>query len=176
QPPNTPFPYTTDGKLNFEDSTFQNPYGALLRIAKARPNYTNIYANGDFEPVKNLLFTANLGMSLVKANEVQINPAKSFSHFISEGYSYSSDSRFRNDVFEFQGSWKKNVGRESFKIVLGTRLRKEDQFQEDLEVHGYTDDALLEDREAGTKVLKPAKVDSTYFYHSLYGRLEYKHA
>lgn len=178
--PNTPEVYTYEGKLNFADSTFDNPYAFLLQTTKAKSSNFRTYLNTSWEPVKDLVFSVEVGGSNIRTDEVQIIPARSFVPSI--GYSDFGISRFyanryTNGQIDLRGSWKKTIGQEQFALMAGARFQFDDRHREELFAVGYTgDDASMEDTAAAEIVEKLDSTKEAFQYQSFYGRLEYKHA
>jgi TonB-linked SusC/RagA family outer membrane protein len=179
-PPNTPEIYSSDKKLNFADSTFDNPYALLLQTTKATTSNFRIYLNTAWEPVKNLVFSADIGGNASKQDEVQIVPARSFTPtmgYSDEGLSYFYTTRYQNGFMDLRGSWKKTIGQGQFWLLAGARFQFEGRLKKGYIGFGYTgDDASMHDTTAAKSV---AKLDSTrtdFQNQSFYGRLEYKHA
>jgi len=179
-PPNTPKVYTDDGKLNFADSTFDNPYAFLLQTTEAKSSNFRTFLNTSWEPVKNLVFSADIGGSSMKVDEVQIIPARSlvpsvgFSDF---GASYFYANRYRNGSMDLRGSWKKTIGQEQFWLIAGARFQFEGQLKTGYRAMEYMgDDESMKDINAGGPVQKLDSVKTDFQNQSFYGRLEYKHA
>ena len=179
-PPNTPEVYTRDGKLNYADSTFDNPYAFLLQTTKAKSSNFRTFLNTSLEPVKNLVISADIGGSDIKVDEVQIVPARSFVPSIGYsdyGYSYFYTNRYKNGLLDLRGSWKKTIGQEQFWLVAGARFQFDGQLKSGYRAMEYTgDDKSMEDINAGGPVSRLDSTKTDFQNQSFYGRLEYKHA
>ena len=179
-PPNTPRVYTDDGKLNFADSTFDNPYAFLLRTSKAKSSNFRTFLNTTWEPVKDLIFSADLGGSSIKIDETQIIPARSWvpsNGYSDYGISYFYRNRFVNGLTDFRASWKKTIGQEQFWLIAGARAQFEGQLKTGYRAAEYTgDDKSMEDINSGGSVDRIDSTRTDYQNQSFYGRLEYKHA
>lgn len=179
-PPNTPEVYMRDGKLNYADSTFDNPYAFLLRTSRAKSSNFRTYVNTSWEPLKDLVFSADLGGSAINIDEVQIIPARSWvpsNGYSDYGVSYFYANRFVNGLMDLRASWKKTIGQEQFWLIAGARAQFEGQLKKGYRATQYTgDDKSMEDINAGGSVDKMDSTRTDYQNQSFYGRLEYKHA
>lgn len=179
-PPNTPEVYRGDGKLNYADSTFDNPYAFLLRTSKATSSNFRTYINTSWEPLKDLVFSADLGGSAIKIDEVQIIPARSWvpsNGYSDYGVSYFYANRFVNGLMDLRASWKKTIGQEQFWLIAGARTQFEGQLKTGYRATQYMgDDKSMEDINAGGTVDRLDSTRTDFQNQSFYGRLEYKHA
>lgn len=176
-PPNIPEAYTKDRKLNFTDYVFGNPYALLLQTFNAKSQNFRTHVNVAYEPVRNLVFSMNMGYSCIKVREVQINPGKSFSSDPgAQGFSNFFNNKYRNGILNLQGTWKKAFGKEQFTLLAGARFQNDDQQTESYQATGYKNDALLEWIGPAAEVNPLGAIDTHYLYKSFYSRLEYKHA
>jgi len=178
-PPNTPKVYTDEGKLNFADSTFDNPYAILLQTTKAKSSNFRTFLNSSWEPIKNLMFSANIGGSSIKVDEVQIVPSRSYvpsTGFSDFGVSHFYTNKFANGLIDMRGSWKKTSGQEQFWLIAGVRTQFEGQLKTGYRATQYTgDDKSMEDINRGGSVERMDSTKTDFQNQSLYGRLEYKH-
>jgi len=179
-PPNAPRVYTDEGKLNFADSTFDNPYAFLLRTSKAKSGNFRTFLNTSWEPLKDLIFSADLGGSSIKIDETQIIPARSWlpsNGYSNYGVSYFYANRFVNGLMDLRASWKKTIGQEQFWLIAGARAQFEGQLKTGYRATEYTgDDKSMEDINSGGTVERLDSTGTDYQNQSFYGRLEYKHA
>jgi TonB-linked SusC/RagA family outer membrane protein len=179
-PPNTPKVYTDDGKLNFADSTFDNPYAFLLQTSKANSSNFRTYLNTTWEPLKNLMLSADVGGSTFKVDETQIVPARSFvpsMGYSNFGRSYFYGNRYTNGLMDLRASWRKTIGQEQFSILAGARFQFEGQLKTIHRAMEYVgDDETMKDINAGGPVEKLDSTRTDFQNQSYYGRLEYKHA
>jgi len=177
--PNTPEVYTHEGKLNFADSTFDNPYATMLQTTTARSRNFRTYLNTSWQPAKDLVFSADIGGSSIKTDEVQIVPARSYVPsigFSESGVSTFYANRYVNGLMDLRGSWKKTIGKEQFWLVAGARFQFEGRLKKSYFAFGYTgDDASMADTTAAEGVLKMDSTRTDFQNQSFYGRLEYKH-
>lgn len=176
-PPNIPDAYTKDRKLNFTDYVFGNPYAYLLQSFNAKSQNFRTHVNVAYEPVRNLVFSMNMGYSRIKVREVQITPGRSFSSDPSaRGFSNFFNNKYRNGILNLQGTWKKTFGKEQFTLLAGARFQNDDQQTESYQAYDYRNDALLQWMEAAGSSMLLGAIDTHFLYRSFYSRLEYKHA
>ncbi|WP_298739176.1 SusC/RagA family TonB-linked outer membrane protein [uncultured Chitinophaga sp.] len=178
-PPNTPEVYV-DGKLNYADSTFDNPYAFLLQTSTARSRNFRAFINTSWEPVKNLMFSANIGGSSIKIDEVQIVPARSMGPtmgFSEAGFASYFNNKYINGLVDVRASWDKTIGEEQFGLTAGARIQFEDQLKKGYFAWGFKGND--ESMENITAAEGNAKLDSTqtnFKNQSFYTQFEYKHA
>lgn len=176
-PPNIPDAYTKDRKLNFTDFVFGNPYAYLLQTFEATSQNFRAHVNATYEPVRDLVFSLNMGYSSIKVGEMQINPGKSFNPVWEQlGYSYFFDNKYRNGILNLQGAWKKAFGKTKITLVAGARFQNDDQLTKSQYAFNYQNDKLLKWIESADSLWLLGSIDTHYLYKSFYGRFEYKHA
>ncbi|MFC6100849.1 SusC/RagA family TonB-linked outer membrane protein [Olivibacter domesticus] len=177
-PPNTPLVYDRNGNLNFEDSTFFNPYGQLLRTYTSKSQQLGSYLKVSAEPLPNLTFRSTFGVNSVQQNDVQVNPVKAFNPAsgVDSGYSYFSATQYRNWLADLQIGWKAVAGQEQFHLLMGIKFQGEGQVRKTYMGLGYGADAELSDTAAAAVVNPMLSIDNYDRFQSLYGRIEYRHA
>lgn len=175
--PNAPDVYTIDNKLNFADSTFAgNPFAYLQRTYKAGSKNIGSSLKLDYEIDEHLKLHANIGCNLMRSDIIQVNPSSSFYSSTGEkGYTYFYESRYKNTLLDFQGTWEKTFGKNHISLLLGARFQTNGKLLQSIEGTEYENDSLLDYKEGAGELNRISDLDTLYRYQSLYGRFEYRY-
>lgn len=176
-PPNAPSLYTENGELNWENSTWTNPYGDLQ--STYRNNSRSIYFNSllSYEIFRNWKVKTSFGYTNALLNETKANPVTRFNP--AWGLTSASSNFFENN--SENGSWliepqlegKINWGLSEFLITLGTTLQDQSFSQTAVLGIGYPTDQLLSNINAANQVIYLNVDDRQYRYLAGYARLNY---
>lgn len=174
-PPNAPEIFSKDGSLNWENSTWTNPYGLLERdyngqiktfVGSGRLRY--ILFNG-------LNAIVSAGYTSMQVHETQATPQSAFDPAILIDQRSASVSNNSQDtwIVEPQFTYNKTIGNGRLEILLGTTVQNSQKIQQVLGGSGFSSDALLNNLQAATDIHVYTNSTTEYRYRAYFGRLHY---
>lgn len=173
-PPNAPAIYKDDGSLNWENSTWTNPFAAVYSsfITKTDNSITNL--NVSYKITKALEFSVNAGFSSIATKENMITPRKAFD----PAFGFNATSGFGNKsiktiIVEPQLNYKRQFKHSDLEILIGSTAqstRQNSLYQVGL---GYTSDDLLYSLKAASSILTASESDISYRYIGVFSRINY---
>lgn len=174
-PPNSPEIYRPDGALNFEESTFDNPYSYFLRTYTASSSSFRAAGTISYEPAKNFLLKANTGITSIVAREVQINPVKSFNpaYSITSGFSNFSKNQLANWVIEPQASYNLSLQQQNILIAVGANVQKDFQLEKGFSATGFNNDAELTNMAAAGMLTPTSNRNDHFLYFSYFANINF---
>ncbi|HUC82348.1 MAG TPA: SusC/RagA family TonB-linked outer membrane protein [Flavisolibacter sp.] len=173
--PNTPSIYQTDGKLNWQQSTWNNPYGKIMQLFETDAETFNGNFQMGYRITSVLEIRLTGGYTSLSHQEHYIQPAK------------SQDPAFA--PIARAGFGKKNVRTTiaepqiSYSIALNTKHKIDflagGSFQQNLQTSlhqtgsGYSSDDLLYSLSAAATIVNSSESDIRYRYAAMFGRVNY---
>ena len=174
-PPNAPKIYQHNGELNWESSTWTNPYSYLQQKYHSRT--TNLIGNAvlSYQLVKGLTIRANLGFNELQVKEKAINPGSSYDPvFEQSGSSTFAENQLRTWIAEPQIQWARSFQKHSIDILAGGTLQGSNREGEAFLATDFISDALLENMAAAGRVQVSGTEYSQYNYAAGFGRVHYQ--
>jgi TonB-dependent starch-binding outer membrane protein SusC len=175
-PPNAP-PLYDSGKLNWgtRSAPFFNPFGLLLR--KYQSNTTSLISNlhVQYQLFPELLIKTSLGYTQINFNENVIRPISSLPPYfpITTGVSTFADNSIKTWILEPQLEYKKRFTNVRLEALFGSTLQQNVQNMQTLFGEGYSNDALLENIGAASKITVQNSNYSKYRYNAFFGRINF---
>lgn len=174
--PNAPAIYLPDGSLNWENSTWSNPFAAIYSQLNSKTENSISNLNFSYNITKGLDFSFNTGYTKISTQENLLNPKKSFDPALSaNGSAGFGDRQISTLIFEPQLNYKKNYEKSSFEALVGSTLQSTRQSSLYAVGLGYTSDDLLYSLRAASSILINSESDSKYKYFGIFGRLNYNY-
>ncbi|HRE50326.1 MAG TPA: SusC/RagA family TonB-linked outer membrane protein [Flavitalea sp.] len=173
--PNAPSVYTEEGKLNWENDGWDNPFAELYKEYRSHTN--NLINNlvVSYSPASALEYKTSIGYSIMHLTESAINPAISYRplHQVASGFSVFNEGRLYSFIAEPQLSYRRTLAGGTFEALLGSTFERSMRQTTALLGTGYADDAGLRDKQAATdlNLLNFEKID--YRYAGVFARLRY---
>lgn len=176
-PPNAPVLYDSQGELNWEDSTWQNPLAQLRK--KYRSTTANLTIGGalSYRLLPQLDFTAMLGYADSRLEEKLQNP-----HTVSDpAYGYTSanstsllsNGNQRSYSIEPQLHFRQPLGKGNLEILAGLTFQEKIAEAIALQGIGFTNNNLMDNLAAASALFVTADHTTLYRYNSLFGRINY---
>lgn len=174
--PVAPALYDSNGNLNWENGTWQNPLANLER--KYKNDIDNLIANItlSYELFTGLTAKTNLGYTSIHVTESTISPLSAFNPTMLAGMTGSSVFADRNQktwIAEPQLSYVRKISKGDLSVLVGTTFQQSLESGEAIEATGYTNDALLENIDAATATNVVSSSYSKYRYAAAFMRLNY---
>ena len=173
-PPIAPAPFDSLGKVNWENSTWDNPYAALEQEYDSRN--TTLLGNLDlgYFILDGLLLKANIGYTELTFNEEAIFPERSFdpADFIVASSSFG-DRQHRTWIVEPQLQYQKHIGPGKLNVLIGSTFQSTSIRSENISAQGFSSDALLSNPQAASVITVNFFDESLYKYNGTFARLNY---
>lgn len=177
--PNAPEPYNSEGGLNWENSTWNNPYRLLEEKYLAENN--NLIANGMllYRPFKGWELKAELGFTDSRLSESKTSP-----HTIYDpayGFSSEMSALFLNDAklqswnFEPQLSYKQEIFGGTINALVGATFQSRSRTQSGIYAWGFSNNNLINNMAAASNIFVLNTNNSEYRYGAVFGRINYSY-
>ncbi|TYB71602.1 SusC/RagA family TonB-linked outer membrane protein [Bizionia algoritergicola] len=175
--PNAPEPYHPDGTLNWENSTWNNPYRLLNETYVAKNNNLISNAQLEYRPLPALAFKMGIGFS-----DTQLDESKATPHTIYDP-SYGLDSasstlilntaRLQTWNFEPQVTFNQSILGGTLDVLLGATFEGRQRDQSGLYAYGFTSNSLIHNLSAASQVAALSTTNTEYRYQAIFARLHY---
>ncbi|WP_417558490.1 SusC/RagA family TonB-linked outer membrane protein [Mesoflavibacter zeaxanthinifaciens] len=175
--PNAPEPYHSDGTLNWENSTWNNPYRLLEETYLATTNnlISNIMLR--YRPIKGLDFKLGIGYTSTQLQETKASPHTVYDPSYGLGSEASSlmvnDAKLHSLNVEPQVSYKRALFRGDLDIILGATFQSKERKQLGLYGWGFSNNSLIHNIAAASNVAITGTNNTDYKYSAVFGRLNY---
>src|SRR5258708_7693273 len=176
-PPDAPPIYDSSGELNWQNSTFDNPFNYLYQSGKNVTAYLNGSYNLSYEISPTLFLRGNFGYSTNDVEQYQKTPIISFNP--AQTYQQSSAATASNStkawIIEPQLNYKTKIGQGTLDALIGSTFQQQSQQSSAIQGTGFLDDALLGTIAAASTVTVLGTNNSEYKYNSAYIRVAYNY-
>ncbi|MGQ2981862.1 SusC/RagA family TonB-linked outer membrane protein [Flavobacterium sp.] len=175
--PNAPEPYNADGELNWENSTWNNPYRLLEENYLAKNN--NLIANGVllYRPFDGWEVKAALGFTDSRLRESKASPHTMYDPAFGFGSEQSSlylnDAKLQSWNFEPQLSFNRDILGGTVNALVGGTFQSRSRVQSGLLAYGFTNNNLINNVAAASNIFALGTNNSEYRYAALFGRINY---
>lgn len=174
-PPNTPKPFDEYGNLNWENSTWQNPYAFLKRPYEGKTSNLISSLSLKYTLLKGLTLKTSLGYSDTRINEFSSFPTDSYDpgDGITTGTSIFSNNEIRTWNIEPQIEYQANVSKGVINVLTGATFLDNVRQGEDIEASGFTNNATLKNPMAASRLRVTNARDIDYRYTAVFGRVNF---
>jgi len=175
--PDAPALYDEQGKLNWENSTWENPLSYLETSYKENTN--NLIANTvlGYEILPGVEFKTSFGINKISTTEKNITPSTFYNPAWNPtpqwGSLYLNTGNVQSLIIEPQLNWEKEMGKGKLSTILGATYQQRitDQLLQD--AYGFTSDALIEDIDAAGTIEIREYINAQYKYNAAFCRINY---
>jgi TonB-linked SusC/RagA family outer membrane protein len=176
-PPNAPALYDTNGNLNWENGTWDNPLRNLAAKFESKTN--DLLANTvlSYEIASGLLLKSSFGFTDLRHTESRISPSTIYnpSYGITSAYSgiYLNNTNRTSWIVEPQVSWEKQIRKGKISVLAGGT------FQNQITAHlfqsgtGFSSNSLIYDLASATTSRVLLHDEIVYKYQAFFGRINY---
>ncbi len=177
--PNAPEVYNSEGELNWENSTWNNPLRLLEEKYLTRNN--NLIANGMllYRPFKGWEIKAGLGFTDSSLKESKTSPHTIYDPAYGFGSEISSlllnDARVQSWNFEPQLSFNQEVLGGKINALVGATFQSRNREQLGLYAFGFSNNNLINNITAASNIFALGTDNSQYRYSALFGRVNYSY-
>jgi len=172
--PNAPALFTNEGALNWENSTWTNPWASTLRRYIGKTN--NLIANTtlSYQIIPGLFAKAGIGFTNVSTHEKTLYPIASMDPaYLPTGYALWADNTIQTWIAEPQLDYNKRISEGVLNITVGSTIQENRRESRSLYASGYTSDALLPDIKAATSLKVEENGNTQYRYAAVFSRINY---
>jgi TonB-dependent starch-binding outer membrane protein SusC len=174
--PDAPPVHNSDGSLNWANSTWTNPYGALAQKFHAKTD--NLTANGalSYDLFKGLQLRTTLGYNNLQYNSTDPIPQSSVDPaFYQSGQSSNTFTTSSTETWniEPQAEYRAILGPGRLDVLAGTTFEEMVTQQQSIGASGYLNDALLNDLGSASNMYVSGSSYSKYNYDAVFARVNY---
>ncbi|WP_336703174.1 SusC/RagA family TonB-linked outer membrane protein [Chryseobacterium indologenes] len=180
--PNAPALYLSDGSLNWENNTFNNPAG-LYNSSYSYENkqfLTNM--NVQYELLENWFLKLGGGLNYQSFDERSLKPNTMYNPSSYQGQSSASSQSYTSgqDRFSFilepQLNWQMKKERHTLDVLVGTTFQKETASLGSMIGIGFESNAFIENIGAARTKIITDQIKTEYRYAAFFGRVNYQYA
>ncbi len=176
-PPNTPDLYDADGRLNWEDGTFENPLANLEALYKSNNTLLNSRLGLNYRISGSLEAKVNLGYNSYQGTENKILPHTMYNplyEFTSEQSSvYNGNAQRVTVLAEPQLFWSSYGETSRWEALVGTTFEQTDTRNLFVMGTGFSSNILINDLGSALQLNVLDNSKSQYKYQAFFGRLNY---
>jgi TonB-linked SusC/RagA family outer membrane protein len=176
--PNAPALYDSQGNINWQNNTFDNPLAAYnSTYSNNNIQFMNNFTAG-YELVKNLQVRLNGGISYQTFDELSLQPSTIYNPSLGIGPANSralqSNKSRLSYTLEPQLNWSFKKGQHQVDLLAGGTYQSDLNTQGAIQGYGFTSNAFIENIAAATTKLVSDQVKTEYKYTAIFGRLNYQ--
>ncbi|MBG6109817.1 TonB-linked SusC/RagA family outer membrane protein [Flavobacterium sp. CG_9.10] len=175
--PNAPALYKTDGTLNWENNTFNNPLRNLEGKYESTTN--DLIANMmlSYELIDGLQLKSSFGYTTLSGKETTANPSTMFNPAFGWGPEFSSliagGAERKSWIIEPQLNWNKSIGKGKLDVLLGSTFQTQKGNQLVQYAYGFTSNSLIYNLASASNIFTMVSEESEYKYQAFFGRVNY---
>jgi TonB-linked SusC/RagA family outer membrane protein len=177
--PNAPALYSTDGSLNWEGSTWENPLALLEGSYRTKTH--DFIANSllSYTVLPGLDLKTSFGTTSTQHDETRTQPSTLYDPAYQAGPEYSSlyrtDTQRRSWIVEPQVSWSHQWKQGKTEVLAGGTFQQQKSSTLLLEADGFASNSLIYNLGAAFHVFTLKDQQTDYKYQAFFGRLNYTH-
>ncbi|WP_336688087.1 SusC/RagA family TonB-linked outer membrane protein [Chryseobacterium bernardetii] len=176
--PNAPALYDSQGNINWQNNTFDNPLAAYnSTYSNNNVEFMNNFTAG-YELLKNVQIRLNGGISYQTFDELSLQPSTIYNPSLGIGPANSralqSNKSRLSYTLEPQLNWTFKKGRHQVDVLVGGTYQADLNTQGAIQGYGFTSNAFIENIAAATTKLISDQVKTEYKYTAVFGRLNYQ--
>lgn len=177
--PNAPALYNADGTLNWENSTWENPLGAL--VGKYETKTYDFIANSflSYKLLPELELKTSFGITDTKHDETKTQPSTMYDPAYEVGTEYSqlyvNATTRRSWIIEPQVSWSKQWKYGKTELLAGGTFQQQKGSKTLTEGEGFSSNSLIYNMASAFTVLALQDQQTDYKYQAFFGRLNYSY-
>ena len=176
--PNAPTLYDAEGKLNWENNTFNNPLASLEEDYQSTINTLIANAGVTYKVFPNLEFKTNLGYNNYSLSSYKLlpssarNPSLGFTPENNSSITTNNSNR-QSWIVEPQLNWQQQWKDVKLKILLGATFQNQTTEQFVQRGTGFPNNNLLLNLSAAKTIEVREDSNSQYAYHAIFGRINF---
>lgn len=175
--PNAPSIYQSDGKLNWESSTWNNPYGKVMQVFTTHAETWRSNLNLEYRIASGLDIKLSGGYTSLSQQDHYTIPSTS----VDPGFGIPASAGFgRKDIrtlivepqLNYSFTWKQ---RHKMDLLAGGSFQQSVQNNLHQRGRGYTSDELLNSLSSAATISNASESDIRYRYSAFFTRLNYEY-
>ncbi|MET3730545.1 TonB-linked SusC/RagA family outer membrane protein [Moheibacter stercoris] len=178
-PPNAPAILDANGNLNWENSTWNNPYADFE--VTYRNNTKNLITNAvlNYQVAKGLELKTNLGYTQSELSEINLSPHTRLDPAL--GATSASSSAYKNNtnryswVIEPQLDYRHTIKKHDINITIGGTLQNQHTNELAVYASGFPTNLLMDNLSAANNLRIMNESSGHYKYLATYGRINYNY-
>lgn len=177
--PNAPALYNADGSLNWQNSTWTNPFFALLQKNISITNNLNSSLGLDYQIIKGLKISTTAGYNDIRLESTNILPATT-------NPAVTPNAATRRNLFGNNGiktwiiepklSYNLEWAGGKLESLVGATFQQNDLRGMYQSASGFSSNAIIDNLGAATTLSIPRVLFSRYRYNAIYARIGYNYA
>lgn len=176
--PNAPALYDSQGNINWQNNTFDNPLAAYnSTYSNNNIQFMNNFTAG-YELMKNIQVRLNGGISYQTFDELSLQPSTIYNPSLGIGPANSrtlqSNKSRMSYTLEPQLNWSFKKGSHQVDVLAGGTYQSDLNTQGAIQGYGFTSNAFIENIAAATTKLISDQTKTEYKYTAVFGRLNYQ--
>ena len=176
--PNAPALYDSQGNINWQNNTFDNPLAAYnSTYSNNNVQFMNNFTAG-YELLKNVQIKLNGGISYQTFDELSLQPSTIYNPSLGIGPANSralqSNKSRLSYTLEPQLNWTFKKGRHQVDVLAGGTYQADLNTQGAIQGYGFTSNVFIENIAAATTKLISDQIKTEYKYTAVFGRLNYQ--
>lgn len=176
--PNAPALYDTEGNLNWENNTWDNPLANLEGKFNSKTGDMVVNTLLSYQVFKNLEVKSSFGYTNLQYEESRTTPSTLYNpayNITSKNSSILINNTNRQSwIIEPQINWKKEFGKSNVDILLGSTFLDQDSDRLIIRGRGFTSNSLMHDLASATTITVLNNQETRYKYQAFFGRINYK--
>lgn len=177
--PNAPGLYNSDGSLNWENNTFNNPVATFKSEYQNTSTFINTGAQLSYRLFPFLSVKLNGGMTWQNFEEYSLKPHTMYNPSNGLNSSSSSSSKNNSSTFSYiaepqlvgEYTWNNH----QLEMLLGATLQQSETNQASLQGYGFESNALIYNIAAAKTKVIGDQVRNQYYYNAAFARINYKY-
>lgn len=176
--PNAPALYDSQGNINWQNNTFDNPLAAYnSTYSNNNVQFMNNFTAG-YELLKNVHIKLNGGISYQTFDELSLQPSTIYNPSLGIGPANSralqSNKSRLSYTLEPQLNWTFKKGSHQVDVLAGGTYQADLNTQGAIQGYGFTSNAFIDNIAAATTKLISDQIKTEYKYTAVFGRLNYQ--
>lgn len=173
--PVAPRIYDDQGQLNWENSTWTNPFGSLRKTYTGNTGTVVVNSVISYKILPGLYMNNNLGYTNIQVEELQKNPISSTTPAANPtGTTLFGNSKVNTWIAEPQLEFQDTISEHgTLKLLVGTTFQQTISNGQTLWARGYTNDKLLEDPLSAPEIEILKNDYAQYRYNAVFGRINF---
>ncbi|MGX7666074.1 SusC/RagA family TonB-linked outer membrane protein [Flavobacterium pedocola] len=175
--PNAPALYDSEGNLNWENSTWNNPLADFKAVYTAKTY--DLIANTlmSYKLTNNLEFKSSFGFTDLKNNDTNISPSTRYDPAYGLGSEYStlftSQATRKSWIIEPQLTWGKQFTSSKLDVLVGTTFQSQKGNQLVQLGIGFPSNSLIYNLASASTLYTIGSEETVYKYQAFFGRINY---
>lgn len=177
-PPIAPKIYDENGNLNWENSTWRNPFGELRNSYEANTNSLTGNVVLSYKLLPSVEFNASVGYTNMNMKAILKTPISSYDPSLApyvRNTSAFTNSSFQNWVIEPQVNWQEQIGNGFFDVLVGASFLDEKTEGVGQYASGFSSEALMGNIGSASNISLSTSNYAQYRYQAVFARANYKY-